>query len=361
MKILHVETGRHFYGGSLQVLYLLHGLGAHGVENLLVCAPQSELGRQAAGLAQVVEIASRGELDVRFYFRLCRVIAAFQPDLVHVHSRRGADLWGGLAAYRRHVPALLTRRVDNRENRVWASFKFGLYERIIAISAGIEKVLQSQGVASAKRRLVRSAVDVRSYQKPCDREFFRREFGLPEDALTIGVVAQLIARKGHRFLIAAAGRLTADYPNLRIIFFGRGPLAKELSRRIRNQALEERFIFAGFRRDLPRFLSHLDLLVHPALLEGLGVSLLQAAAAGVPVAAFAAGGVPEVVRSLDNGFLVEAGDVRALVEVIERCLSDSALRRRLGDNGRRLVESKFSVAGMVAGNLQIYREMLERG
>ncbi|MGV2481583.1 UNVERIFIED_CONTAM: glycosyltransferase, partial [Salmonella enterica subsp. enterica serovar Weltevreden] len=84
---------------------------------------------------------------------------------------------------------------------------------------------------------------------------------------------------------------------------------------------------AGFRKDLPRWLGCLDLLVHPALMEGLGVSLLQASAAGVPIIASRAGGMPEAVRDGVNGLLVPPGDVAPLRLALQEMLADPAERR----------------------------------
>ena len=99
MNIVHVETGRHLYGGGQQVLWLLDGLNRRGVQNLLVCAEDSALADAAddAGI-DVLSLDCRGDLDLRFARRLRSLIDARKPDLVHSHSRRGADTFGGRAA-----------------------------------------------------------------------------------------------------------------------------------------------------------------------------------------------------------------------------------------------------------------------
>src|SRR5581483_270320 len=92
--------------------------------------------------------------------------------------------------------------------------------------------------------------------------------------------------------------------------------------------------------------------------EGLGVSLLQASAAGVPIVACRAGGIPEAVRDGVNGLLVPPGDVQALKDAIARLLDDRELAQRLGQGGRDLVACEFSLDSMVEGNLAVYREVL---
>lgn len=356
MKVLHLENGRNLYGGGRQVLYLLEGLQAAGVENILVCPHAGPLVETAA--AQVVTLAHSNELDPRFFFALRRLLADLRPDLVHVHSRRGADLWGGLAARSLGLPAVLSRRVDNRENFFGCRVKFPLYRRIVTISREIEKVLISQGVAAEKIVCVPSAVNPVPETSIWQEAKFRFEFGLDENDLVIGVVAQLIARKGHRLLIEAAAALIREGLRLKIIICGQGPLNDDLKRQVADAGLADQVIFAGFRTDLPEFLPHFDLLVHPARREGLGVAVLQAAAAGLPVVAFRAGGVPEIVIHDQTGLLVEPGDVEGLTRALRSLLAEDKLRRRMGENGRRRVTRDFSVAAMVAGNLQVYREIL---
>ena len=99
LKLRHVETGQHLYGGAQQVAYLLDGLSAQGVDNHLVCPPGAAIGAHFAGSAVTVHpLRCSGDADIGFIRRLARVLREQQPDLVHLHSRRGADVLGGIAA-----------------------------------------------------------------------------------------------------------------------------------------------------------------------------------------------------------------------------------------------------------------------
>jgi glycosyltransferase involved in cell wall biosynthesis len=100
------------------------------------------------------------------------------------------------------------------------------------------------------------------------------------------------------------------------------------------------------------------MVVHPAFMEGLGVSLLQASSSGVPVIASAVGGIPEAVRDQLTGLLVPPGDAAALAGAIARLLTDETLARRMGEAGRSLVDTEFSADLMIDGNLGVYQEVL---
>jgi len=358
MKILHVEGGAELYGGARQVLYLLEGLAARGVESHLACRGGSDLAREAASFATVHGITMRGDLDIGLVGRLGRLMDACRPDLVHLHSRIGADVMGGIAARLCDVPVIHTRRVDNPEPRWLVALKYRLHDRVIAISEAIADVLLSEGLPPRKLRVVRSAVVADAFRRPCARRRVLAGLGLRGDVLLVGVVAQLIERKGHRYLLDALPALLRDFPKLQLVFFGKGPLAGLLQERIDADGLADHVRLAGFRDDLTAILPCLDLLVHPATMEGLGVSLLQASAAGVPIVASRAGGIPEAVRDGVNGLLVPPADVRALTAAIAGLLGDAGRRRRLGAGGRALVRDEFSAAAMVAGNLAVYRELV---
>ncbi len=360
MKILHIEGGRHLYGGAFQVLHLLRGLAARGHDNLLACPRGCALAKAAAPVAQVCELPMHGDADLLMVVRLYRLIRRARPDLVHLHSRIGADVMGGLAGRLSGVPVIHTRRVDNPEPRWLVALKYRLHDRVIAISEGIGQVLLSEGLPATKLRIVRSAVDWDRYAQPADRTAIRQQLAVPTDALLIGVIAQLIPRKGHRFLLAALPALIAVYPNLHVRCFGQGLLAAEIQRQIADLELSDHVQLAGFRDDLPNILPALDLVVHPVLMEGLGVSLLQAASAGVPIIASRVGGIPEAVRDGENGLLVPPGDVAALRETISRLLADPEYRRKLGAGGQELMAREFSVDAMVEGNLAVYRELVCR-
>ena len=357
--IVHVETGRHLYGGPLQVYYLLRGLKAHGVRNVLVCPEGSAIAQAAVDVAEVRAMPIRGDIDLGFIARLRAVLRAERPALLHLHSRRGADVLGGIAGRLAHVTCVLTRRVDNPESRLAVRLKYGLYDRVIAISDGIRKVLLSEGVPAAKVHTARDAVDTENFRPGCRWPDWRAAFELPPDALVVGMAAQMIERKGHRYLLEAAPRVFAAVPSARFLIFGRGPLELQLRDEVMRRGLTEQIRFLGFRDDLDRLLPCLDLLVHPATLEGLGVILLQAAACQLPIVAAAAGGIPEVVRDGVNGRLVAPRDAQALGEAMIELLNDAEGRRRMGVAGRRIVEEEFSIDKMVEENLKVYRELLK--
>jgi glycosyltransferase involved in cell wall biosynthesis len=308
---------------------------------------------------EIRELEMGGDLDAGMIRRLRNGFAELQPDIVHVHSRRGAELFGGLACALDGRPALQTRRVDTAELPFWARWKYRPYRRIVAISAAVRTQLCERiGIDADRVATISSAVDDELFRPDSGaRMRVLREFRLPDDAAIIAVSAQLIPRKGHEFLFAGLAAIVARHPRLRVLCFGQGPLRAQLQRHVVDRGLEPVVQFAGFREDLAALLPGVDLLVHPAEREGLGVAVLEAMSCGVPVVATAVGGIPDAVTDGVDGLLVPWGDQARLAAAIHRLLADPAARERIAAAGRIRVQRDFSPELMADRYMSLYHDV----
>jgi glycosyltransferase involved in cell wall biosynthesis len=360
MKILHVETGRHLYGGPQQVIYLVRALRDMGHDNLIVCPPGSGIDNAAREAAiPVRNLFCAGDLDLPFAYRLAQFIGQSKPDIVHCHSRRGADVLGGLAASFADVPAVVSRRVDNTELRLVAALRYRPFRKVIAISEAIARELRDRGVEEERLAIIRSAVDVGRFEQSGDCARFRSEYDVPDNALVIAAAGQLIPRKGHRYLLEAAAELRPDHDEFRVLVFGEGYLHNQLQAQAESLGIADVVTLAGFREDLDDYVSCFDIFVHPALAEGLGVAALKAAAAGVPVVGFEAGGLVEAVAHNVTGILVPPEDAGELQAAIARLMDDEALRGKLGQAGRKRMQKDFSIATMADKHVALYESVID--
>jgi glycosyltransferase involved in cell wall biosynthesis len=354
MRILHLESGRQLFGGARQVLQLQAGLAPLGVAGTLVCPAGSAVGLAAAAQGlEVVTIPLGGDLDFGSVSRLRQVLRRLQPDLLHVHSRRGADFFGALAAAATGTPALLTRRVDDPAVPLLGAAMYRRYHGVVGISRAVVAQLAAAGVPPHRVTRIPSAVDVAHWHPTWSDARFRQEFGLPAAGPVCAAVTQFIPRKDPRLLLAAWNLVRQQWPDARLLLFGSGGQEARL-RRLAGPGV----VFAGFRPDLPHFLGHVDLLLHAARREGLGLALLEAQAAGVPVVAAAVGGVVEAVEHGRTGLLVPVGDAAALAAAVLALLGDPARRRALGAAGRERVVREFSPAAMAGAYRSLYQDTL---
>lgn len=367
MRIVHVEAGRNLYGGALQVKYLLQGLSEFPVHNILICPPSSGIEIACREFAtshsniEIVPTELKGDFDWRMCARVRRVIERSGADAVHIHSRRGADLWAAWAARQCNKPVLLTRRVDSAETRWLARWKYGrLYDYTLCISDGIRQVLIDEGVDQHRVKTIRSVVDTDHYTLAPDKEWFEKTFAYTTGDLVIGVVAQLIKRKGHSVLFEALKPILQSDQRIQLMVLGKGPLREELESWTRLHGLTQRIRFFGFRDDIQKILPNLYLLAHPAFSEGLGVALLQSAACGVPIVASKVGGIPEVVSHQENGLLVSPGDIQQLTQSLQHLIQYPELRDAYGVCARQRIEQEFSIAKMARQYFQVYKDLIAR-
>lgn len=358
MKILHIEAGKHLYGGAKQVELIITGLTEKGVENHLICPKGSAIVKACSKHATVHEIDYPHELSFKALRQMKQIMQQLKPDIAHLHSRRGADTLGALAAKFTGTPCVLSRRVDNPEASLAIKLKYPLYQQVICISQGIADVLISQGVPKEKINVVHSSIPTAFYQNPKPRKEFNQTFSVDNDDVVIAVVAQLIQRKGHHYLLNILPEILKTQPNVKVLFFGKGPTKDALQASIKEQGLERIVQLAGFRDDLQDWFGCFDFLVHPAEAEGLGVSLLQTGAAKTPIIATAVGGIPEIIIDQQTGWLIPPKDETALQAAILDALASDQKREKLASHLQKHVESHFSVPAMIEGNLRVYQSIL---
>jgi glycosyltransferase involved in cell wall biosynthesis len=222
------------------------------------------------------------------------------------------------------------------------------------VSRAILGVLESAGVERERLRLVYEGVPEPA-RVPGGREALA-SLGVPQHAQVIGNVAALTGHKDHATLLEAMALVRARKPDARLVICGEGELRGALEARARALGIADRVLFAGFRRDLDRLMPAFDVFCLSSHLEGLGTSLLDAMALGLPVVATAAGGIPEAVEDGATGRLVAPRDARALADALAEALGDERQLAAWGEAGRRRYLECFTAERMVDETLRVIEE-----
>jgi len=176
----------------------------------------------------------------------------------------------------------------------------------------------------------------------------KRELGLGDDTVLIGVTSQLVGGKGHGVLLEAFHSVAATRENSALVLVGEGFLREELESTVARLGLAGRVFFAGFQRDIPEVLSNLDLYVLPSFAEGFPNTLVEAMACGLPCVSTDVSCVPEILADGENGYLVSPGDAEGLARALGSLSDDGELRRRFGNEARRQVERAFTLRDKAA-------------
>ena len=363
MFSLHIDTARSWRGGQNQVLVTVLCLRALGHRAVLVAHPTGELRRRAEEGLDLIPLAPRTEMDLGAAWRLSRVIKRLRPDIVHAHDPHGVAM-AALALSMSTLPKtprlVAARRVDFRLGRnAFSRWKYRQVDCFICASEAIRQILLRDGVPQVRAVTVHEGIDFARVDA-APRAELHQEFWLPHHAPLVGNVAALVPHKGQRHLIEAAAEALRVEPAAHFIVAGEGELRESLEHQIRHHHLEKHVLLAGFRSDVLSLHKAFDIFVMSSLTEGLGTSLLDAMACGKPVVATTAGGIPEVVRDGETGFLVPPRDHHAMAAAIVRLLKDPGLRERMGAAGLERVRARFTSEAMVRNTLRVYQRIGER-
>ncbi|HEU4524451.1 MAG TPA: glycosyltransferase [Gemmatimonadales bacterium] len=347
--VVHVASGREWRGGQRQVWLLARELQRAGSpDQVVVTGAGTELAaRLRSHDVRVHEARWQPGLDPRVLLPIVREVRA-GAALLHAHDAHAVTL-AGLVALITGVPLVATRRVDFRLRRP------GLWRRaarVIAISSAVADVLIDDGVDPARIQVVHSGIDLESARQ-AEPLGLRGRLGLGTETRLACTVGALVPHKDHATLLHAARLLAGPFPTLHWVIAGEGELRPLLHWLAAELGVADRVHFLGHVSQPLGVIAAADVFVMSSREEGLGTSVLDAMARGIPVASTSAGGLPEMLHE-DAGILVPPRSPDALARAVRRILCDPDLRQRLVEQATRRVQS-FSAERMAAEVLTVYR------
>lgn len=305
-------------------------------------------------------------LDLSVSFRLARLFKKWNISLVHAHQ---CTPWFYSALSRVIYPK--TRLLfeehgrffpeTDRPIRRWVNRLVirGLTHRFVAVSKDIrDRLVTYEGLNSENIEIVYNGVDPPSQISSEKRLSLRRSFSFVEQDFVVGTVGRLNSIKNIPMLVSSVGMASRDIPNLRCLIVGGGEEYQALEATIVQQKLTERVKLTGFRSDASHLTQCMDLFVLSSLSEGTSIALLEAMAAGVPVAVTAVGGNPEIVIDGISGWVVPSGDVARLSDVIREAVRSPEKTHALATGGQGRFTEMFSFDHMIERYTEIYDEMI---
>lgn len=348
-RVVHVASGREWRGGQRQVWLLARELARLGdVEQVVVTGRGSELARRLQGDGVPVRaVPWTIGLDPRVLPGVVSELTA-GPAVAHAHDAHALTL-AGVAARLARRPLVVTRRVDFHLRRpgFWTRA-----DRVIAISRAVAQVLIQDGVGADRVTIIHSGIAPEKV-RCVPRLGIRQRLGLDQDAVIAAAVGALVPHKDHATLLRAAARLTARFPRLHWVIAGDGPERPALERLTGELGLRGRMHLVGHLQDPARLIADADLFVMSSREEGLGTSVLDAMALGIPVASTAAGGLPEMLND-GAGVLVPPGNPDALAEATARLLEEPGLARSVTERAAERLD-RFTAARMAEAVRSVYR------
>ncbi len=294
-----------------------------------------------------------GRIDPTLIVRLRRLLTTIRPDVVHTHLFTGMA-WGAVAARAAGVRGVFytehAAHADDERVATWARRPLSRWLRAVAAcSPATAEAVQRHGWAPHARLVVIEngvAVDGRPRAAHADRG------GAP---MEVGTVGRLVPIKGQQHLIEAAAILRDRGILVHVTIYGDGPLEAELRAQIDARDLGDQVRLAGPTDRVADALAGLDVFVLPSLSEAMPMTLLEAAAAALPLVVTDSGGGPTLLRAGAGGALVPPGDARALADALAHLDAlGAAGRGELGARSLAVVRDQFSLDATAAAYESLY-------
>lgn len=372
IRVLHLIGGGEIGGAEQNVFNLLTNFQQEKINPSLCClvknSPFASLVRSHGIPTKILPM--RFSLDLFPVIPLVRLCRKDKVQLIHCHGIR-ANLVGRIAAKILAIPCISTvhSKLETDYSSLWKG-KFALYLDNLTLPLSLGVIT----VSSDLRRLISLSLEKKRSTMPINtiyngitvldfsdkdelRSHFRNKWGIPQDCTVIGTIGRLHPVKGQVFLVEALKILIKDFSDLHLLIIGEGSLHAELQDLLSSYGLPH--TMAGYLPSAWQALPAMDIFVLPSLDEGMGLVLLEAAQAEIPVVASRVGGIPELMADNSEALLVSPADPLALSQACSRILKDSTLAKNLVANARKKV-GRYTIEKMAAETTEFYEQVLKR-
>ena len=343
MAVLWMQTG----GMETVVARLTRGLLRRGHDVRIVCTEEiGEIGQALIRDEVAVDfVPARGVVALVRPNALTAYFRSQAPDVVHVHS--GVWLKAALAARAAGAARVVHTIHGLLDREPWYGpalmrLAAARTDAITAVSIPLAMYLRERvGIDEGRIVVVPNGIDTEAFHPGVHTRRLRDRLGWSDDVCVIGQVARFALVKNHRLLLEAFARI-ASRRNVALALVGDGPLRRETEIRAKELGIHERVGFLGEIEAQPAVYRDFDIFVSSSLAEGTSISLLEAMATGLPIAATNVGGSPDLLEHGRAGLLVPSEDVAAMTDGLLRLIDGEALREELGHAARLRAVASYS-------------------
>jgi glycosyltransferase involved in cell wall biosynthesis len=353
-----LNSPRHFAAGGYRVLCAyMHSPDDPGFEHIRRKARNRQ--------APLLSVHDRGPWDWQVVGQLLAVCRRERVQIWHGHDYKSNAL--GLLLSRFWPMRLVTtvhgwvHHTRRTPLYYWLDrLCLPRYELVICVSQDLQERCLANRVPKSRCVLVENAVDTEEYCRRSGVLEAKKKVGMNPERFLIGAVGRLSSEKGFDILIRSIDQLLRRGLDLELVIVGEGDEMPRLQGLIAHLGRSDRIHLLGYRSDVISLYEAMDVYALSSLREGLPNVLLEAMAMEVPVVATRVAGVPRLIRSDENGLLVQPNSIDDLSLALARLVGDAVMRRRLRTAGRQIVETRYSFAGRTRKLQALYDDLLSR-
>ncbi|MFK7978475.1 MAG: glycosyltransferase family 4 protein [Saprospiraceae bacterium] len=365
MKILHFSSAKTWRGGEQQIAYLYEELHKQQIQQWIFCAKGGALARycQRQNIPHFT-YQKRFSINPLVAYQFKKLSKELKIDLAHLHDSHSHTYGYISAILGNSIPFVLSRRVDFPVKDNWLSYQkynHPSIKKILSVSNYVQRILAPAIKDQSKLQVVHSGVDTTRF-KYTKQHILRKAYNILDKTKIIANVAAIAPHKDY-FTFVDTAAILLKKPNENryqfLIIGADGGEAEQIKRYIQEKGLSKQIILTGFRKDIPQILPEVDVFLFTSKEEGLGTSVIDALACGIPIVATKAGGIPEIIQDGKNGFLAPIKNAAQLAEKVEQLLLNPMTRKQFVENGKTTV-LQFSKESTARKTLVVYEKIIQQ-
>ncbi len=356
MRVLHVISDTNVGGAGRYLMNLIKYTDPEEVQIDVACPFHGKL-QEALEQFENVTLLELPDGDKSFTMNQYKTLKEYMSQkyyhVVHTHG----NLAGRIAGTNRNVKVrVYTKHGFSGSNIGTKLMNQGLFwvtDGIIAVSKAVKIAMIKDSIPGERIRIILNGIDMEEVDE-APKGNLREMLSVPEGVPLIGVVARLTPVKGHKDFLRAVKLLREEGLSFRVALIGDGDMKEELEQEIMALGLEDIVKMTGYVGQVMEAIKCLDIAVLPSEEEGLGLSILESMAAGVPTAASNTGGIPEVITHMETGLLFEPKNPTDMADKIKMLLTDEALKKELAERGKAFVRENYNAEKMAKDTEKFY-------
>lgn len=369
INIAYVVLDFKLSGVPVHILDLIKCLDKEMYQPFICCLTErGELADEVEAMGYELVVLNRAgskKYDLMALFDIWGLFRKRKVDIVHTHMHY-ASRYSVPAALFAGVPVMITSVHDiigekkwkrNMINRTLSLFT----DRVIAPSHAVkEDICRYDKIDPDKVEVIPYGIDIDRFAIRESKEEIREKIGLPADAVVVGNAGRLAVNKRHDILIRAMKRVIDRCPSACLMIVGMGKTEEKLKEMVKEMNMEDRVLFTGLRKDVPLFLSAMDIFVLPSVRDPFPIALLEAGASSLPCVGARDGGIPESIEDGKTGLLVPRDDPEKLADALIRLIEDREFAVGMGRERRKDILSQYTLRHQSENFQKLYESILKK-
>ena len=360
MNILEIVSGAEVNGAVIHCLLLTRSLARRGHQVTLLCRPNAFIAEQLKDDNVTIYTSDMHRWPLDELKRVAALCRTRHIDIAHTHMTRAHNFGVCLRPFS-HIPCVATAH----SHIVQPHWIFN--DHVIAVSDATRRFQRGRNFVRPQR--IETVYGFMDYPRfagvaPDARARIRQELGLDDDTPLLGLIGDIIVRKGQMYMVRALPRILKDAPKTRLAIVGEPKRGTEYFHSVKAEAerlgVNDHILWLGHRNDIPQLMAALDVYVLASLDEMFPVAVLEAMASRCAIVATHVGGVPECVQDGQTALLIPPRDPDALARSILSLLHDPARRHTLGSQARTVAQAQFSVDSQTPRIEAVFERVVER-